>query len=295
MGFWDVTFKLLLRLRPQDLLGLVPGIREGERLRLVDKELVPPAAPRTLDGCVELESEGGEGTLYHVEFESTPRSDTALRVFEHFAWAHCANRGREVRPIVYYLEPGKEGREPAECHEAWADGRKVLDFRFETVLLWEIEADELLRRPAPALWSVVALAKSAGLGHVEQARDRIEREVPDEKIRRELYGVLVMVSGTQFDPETVRVLVRKEMYMESATYLEAVREGEKKGIQKGHLEGLREGCQRLARAKLGTLDPLAEERIAGVGDASVLKALLDEIGAAADAATVSAALDRLRK
>ncbi len=47
MGLWDLSFKVLSRARPHDLLGLVPGIDPSRSLRLIDKEL----EPRALSPC----------------------------------------------------------------------------------------------------------------------------------------------------------------------------------------------------------------------------------------------------
>ncbi|MFH0902945.1 MAG: hypothetical protein V2A73_20140, partial [Pseudomonadota bacterium] len=172
MGLWDLAFKALLRLRPHDLLDLVPGVDPEEPLRLLDKEIAPPPPlPRALDGCAELSVEGSEnsGPLYHVEFESQPSSDSGEGTFLHYALAMLAYPKREVRPVVYYLMPGKDGRRPKSRYRRWSRGKLVLDFRFEAVCLWKLTAEEILARPAPGLWAAVALTDGATLAHVGRA------------------------------------------------------------------------------------------------------------------------------
>jgi len=53
MGLWDLSFKVLSRARPHDLLGLVPGIDPSRSLRLIDKEFEPRAlSPHAVCACL---------------------------------------------------------------------------------------------------------------------------------------------------------------------------------------------------------------------------------------------------
>ncbi|HEY3356376.1 MAG TPA: hypothetical protein VGQ83_24210 [Polyangia bacterium] len=288
MGIWDITFKQLMRLRPQDLIGLLPGVPSGAKLRLADKEFPPPAAPKLLDACIELESDGS-GTLYHLEFEAEPRRDAPLRVFEHFSLAHCGLGGRPVRPVVFYLSPGARGQRGLVRPDVVADGRLVCRFDFEAVRIWELDAGMLLRRPAPALWALVGLCRGAALAHVARARAQVELEVPDEGMRRELLAVLYFMSGTRFDARQLKELFPEEVLMQSSTYDEILRKGE----ERGRADGLRLACRRVAAVKLGRLPAELGARLDRVADAALLEAVLVDLSAAADAAEARAALERL--
>lgn len=180
MGLWDLSFKVLSRARPHDLLGLVPGIDPSRSLRLIDKEFEPRLPlPRALDACLEYEDERGEGMVFQLEFESEPTSDSGRRVFEHAALAHLTLK-RVVRPVVLYLTPGKEGRRPHDSYQWSANGRAVLRFRFEKVCLWEQSAEAigartlgrgraLSRRPAGARGTRLPPDRTGGGGPGRQA------------------------------------------------------------------------------------------------------------------------------
>ncbi|MGI5864946.1 MAG: hypothetical protein ACOX6T_23245 [Myxococcales bacterium] len=307
MGLWDLSFKVLSRARPQDLLGLVAGIDPSRSLRLIDKEFEPRLPlPRALDACLEYEDERGEGVVFQLEFESEPRSDTGRRVFEHAALAHLTLK-RIVRPVVLYLTPGKEGRRPHDSYHWSANGRAVLRFRFEKVCLWELPAEAILRRPAPALWAVVALCCGARLEHVERAFRQIEQTVEDPDVRRDLQGALYWIAGTRFERTHLMAIVPKEVLMKSSTYeatLEEGREeGRKEGIEEGKKEGKEEGkeegekkvlrrlCNVLLKLKLDELPPEAE-RISSIEEVERLERLADALEQAADPAAVRAALRR---
>ncbi|MBI5481286.1 MAG: Rpn family recombination-promoting nuclease/putative transposase [Deltaproteobacteria bacterium] len=294
MGLWDVTFKRLLRLRPQDLLSLVPGAPADQPWRLCPTEFVPRPTSRMLDGCLDLEADPG-GTLYHVEFEATPRSDTGRRVFEHFALVHAAHPGRAVRPVVFYLGPGEQSRRPQDRHVVLADGEAICDFRFDAVRLWEFDADELLARPAPALWSVVTLGRGAGLPHVARAVELLQA-LPDRALARELLVVLYLVAGTRFAEPAVRALLPEEVLMRSATYDAIVEQGRaqgwERGLAEGQVEGLRRACRRVAATKLGEIAPDLDRRLAEFTDPAALEALLVDLSGAADPPAALAVLTR---
>ncbi|HEY3356035.1 MAG TPA: hypothetical protein VGQ83_22470 [Polyangia bacterium] len=301
MGLWDVAFKHLLRLRPHDLLDLVPGIKTDAPLQLRNPELARIRPPKSLDGCVELESEPG-GTLYHVEFEATPRSDSAFRAFEHFALAHChGTTARPVRTVVFFLTPGTEGRTPPDAYAAAADGRVVCEFRFDSVRLWELDAEEVLRRRAPGLWAVVALSRGAEVVHVGRAAAQVASEVADEGMRTELLAVLYSVSGARFAAGALKGLIPREVLMRSTTYDEILQEGEERGLAKGRqegesagrLEGLRFALLRIAEVKLGAVPPALPAALARVTDPSDLEAALVDLTSAADPGAVLAVVRRL--
>ncbi|HEY3358072.1 MAG TPA: hypothetical protein VGQ83_32785 [Polyangia bacterium] len=307
MGLFDATLKLLLRARAHDLLGLLPGVNPTRPLRLLDKEFAPPPPlPRALDGCLELADDEEDGTVFHVEFEAEPRSDTGLRMFRHCALAHLGLNGRPIRPVVFYLTPGTEARPPQETYGWQAHGRPVLEFRFETVCWWRLVAGEVLARPAPALWATVALCGGATLGDVGRAWAQIEQQVPELELRRDLAAVMCVLAEKRFDVHDLLRLVPREMLMESTLYQElfpeafekARREGQLEGRlegeQKGRLEGLRVACLALVRAKAGSAAAReATSQLAVTEDAARLEALLIELGAAQDAEAVRAAVARL--
>jgi hypothetical protein len=251
MGLWDLTLKRLLRACPDDLLSLLPGVRHGRPLRLLDKEFPPPVAlPRALDGCVEVAEPGEDGTVLHVEFEAEPRSDTGRRVFEHCVLAHLG-LGRPIRPVVFYLSPAPDGRRPLAGYGWAADDRDVLLLRFETVCLWELSAADLLARAVPALWTLTGLCGGALPADVGRALRQIAAAVPDARTRRELEAVTLILARRRFAAQDLSELVPSEVLMESESAMlqdlfpelfdRVRRDGQAEGKAEGKAEGRAEG------------------------------------------------------
>jgi hypothetical protein len=301
VGLWDVTLKVVMRYRPQDLLALVPGVERPRKVRVLDKEIAGPLAPRALDACVQIASEDEDGTVFHVEFESAPRSDAGRRVLVHYALTHDRLGATPLCPVVYYLTPGTEGRRPADRYQTEARGKPVCDLRFETVSLWQVRVTDVLAIAAPGLWALVGLCAGATVADVARARRQVDEQVRQKDERRELLAAMYLIAGTRLDAAALRRLFPKEVLMESSTYAEILGEGLEKGRQEGRQQGRQEGraeglwqaCLKLAEARLSTVSEDTRKRIEALTDVAALEALLTELVSATDADQARAALDRV--
>jgi len=287
MGLLDAALKLLVRAGPAELLGLVPGVPADRAWRLLDKEFTPPPPlPRALDGCLEVTGEEG-GTVYHLEFEAEPRSDTGLRVFRHCALAHLGLEGRPIRPIVYYLTPGREGRAPQDRYAWTADGKTVLELRFEITCLWERQPADLLARRAPALWALVPLCAGATLADVAQAWRQTATEVVDRARRADIAAVTYALAGRRFKVHDLLQVLPREVLMESREYYqdlfpEAFQQGLSEGENRGEARGRAEGETRGRAAGLA----LALLSVLSARDLAVSDAERQRILACAEPATL---------
>jgi hypothetical protein len=303
MGRWDRDFKVIGRLRPLDLLGLVPGARARGVARSLDKELASaPPLPRALDQIVEVEEPDGTLAAYQLEFEAEPRSDTGERVFEHWAYSRMV-LGRALRLVVFYLAPGKEGRRPQRRFAA-TSGRTTARFSFEVVCLWKVDVALMLGPQTPGLWALAPLARGAGPAQIERACRLIEG-LEDESLSSELLGVWFEVAGVKTSSADLMAMVRrKELLMESSTYKaifaegekwgeeKGEKKGEKRGEEKGEKKGLAHVCRAIAQARLGTQPP---EMAALEGlDLERLRRLAEQLSAAASAEAVREALRDLK-
>ncbi|HCF61450.1 MAG TPA: hypothetical protein DFS52_26070 [Myxococcales bacterium] len=149
MGRWDRDFKVVGRLRPLDLLGLVPGVvTRGARFRSLEKELASAAPmPRAFDLFVELADAQGGRQTFQIEAEARPRSNTGKRIFNRWSYAHLV-LGRPVECVVFYLMPAREGRRPQTRYSV-KRGSTSVDFLFQAVCLWWQRADRLLEGQTP--------------------------------------------------------------------------------------------------------------------------------------------------
>ena len=131
-----------------------------------------------------------------------------------------------------------------------AEGRGKMDFRFETVRLWEIPAKKLLA-------AGIGAASLAVLGKLPQRRSleteisdvlreldrrlRTEVSAPEANDMRTTVGVLM---GLRIPREVGQALLDKVITMEeSTTYQLIIEKGEARGEAKGEARGLIQGAQ----------------------------------------------------
>jgi hypothetical protein len=255
----DRDFKVVGRLRPLDLLGLVPGPPIRGTARSVDKEVAAaPQLPRLLDQIVEIEELGGALTSFQLEFESEPQSDTGKRVFEHWALSQRV-LGRDLRCVVFYMAKGKGRRRPQRRYVVRC-GATALRFSFEAICLWEVDVDALLAPSVPGLWPLAPLGRGASVEHAERAC-RLLEGLDDESLSSELLGVWYEVAGMKVPQADLMAMVRrKELLMESATYKAIKEEGRLEGIEEGierSRADLAGKCLRAVTMWLGSLPPEA--------------------------------------
>ncbi len=294
MGRWDRLLKLVARLRPFDLLGMVPGGSGSgrSRVRALDKELERVRQSRLLDGLLEVEEPSGKA-WFHLEYEKQPRSDSAKRSFEHWVYAEARLR-QPLRTVIFYLTPGSEGRRPQDGFRIAVGGTEVC-FRCETVCLWRVPVEKILARPAPGLWALAAWLGGAGSAHVERACRQLER-LDAEHLGSELLGVWFEVAGESIEAEDLWAMVRrKELVMESSTYRlirkvsreEGLKEGEKRGAQ-----AMQQTLLALMRARLEELPPEAA-RVSQIEDLSLLQQVAERLIVASDPKAVTEVLRSL--
>ena len=272
--------KLVVRLRPFDLLGMVPGgaWSEGARVRALDKEIERPPLARLLDGVLEVEEEGGGKSWFHLEYEKQPRSKSASKTFEH--WTYASSRlQKPLRTVIFYLTPGNEGRRPKDGCRLVVGGTEV-SFRCEIVCLWQVPVEEILAGPVPGLWALAAWFKGAEREHVERACRQLEG-LEDEVLGSELLGIWFEVAGERFRDADLRAMVRrKELLMVSSTYKAIREEGREEGEKKG-AQAMQHTLFALMRARLGELPPEAA-RVSQIEDLSRLQQIAESLIAASD-------------
>jgi hypothetical protein len=325
MGRWDRDFKVIGRLRPLDLLRLVPEVEiKGTRVRSLEKELASASPmPRAFDLFLALRGNRKDEQSFQIEAEARPRSDTGKRVYSRWSYAHLV-LGRPLECVVFYLLPDKRGRRPQSRYSV-SKGATSVDFRFLAICLWETPTGRLLDEESPGPWPLAVLGKDCERRHVVRACRQIEA-LEDERLVSELLGVWFEVAGVRFEPTDLQVMVsRKEHLMESSTYkaireegrlegkeegrlegrlegkeegrLEGKEEGRQEGMQEGQRKGVRElskTCRTLVETKLGTLPPEAAA-IDRIREPEKLGLLADQLIRAADAAAVRKALRSIER
>ena len=160
----DQRFKEFLREFFQDFLKLfypdVEARLQFKNIEFPETELFidfPDGERREADVVAKLETLDGspELVLIHVEVQSRPERDFEARMFEYYAllWSRYKI---PIFPIVLYLHGGDAGTSQEEYHVKLF-GRDVVRFRYESVRLERMNAEEYLRQGGPVGAALAAL------------------------------------------------------------------------------------------------------------------------------------------
>jgi len=194
---YDQTLKLLLAQAPEGFLAVVaPDLHwRGQRR----SEL--PAVTRQADIVMEVEDANGRRGLLHVELQTKVEPDLGERLAEYGIRLWRRDH-LPVRSVVVFLRQGR--RLPASPFAiAWGE-RRLLQYEFDTVRLWEVPQARVLETPQPALWPLASLMAEATVDSTILVAERIARAPLSRVEREELSGLLWLLAGLRLSPEAVR-------------------------------------------------------------------------------------------
>ncbi|MBI3210026.1 MAG: Rpn family recombination-promoting nuclease/putative transposase [Candidatus Solibacter usitatus] len=310
MGKFDLTFKSLAESDPRSMIELFGGISNDQilDLRPLERELNLPI--QVLDHAYLLETPAGK-QIEH--FEAQLRSGPDLRVrLPDYGMASWLKYRLPVYCTVVWMSPRTAPKRFPESVKAIHGGLEVT-LKVRSVRAWELPVDKLLASPSPSVWPWVALA-SSNMDEVLEAGRRIQKEVADPRLRRQLLGEISVLGGLrynriEFDELLGRfhVFLSEEILKESVAIQMAEERGLEQGLQKGLHQGLNQGLQegleagRLKEARrflqlyLKKRFPAihASARIREITDLARLEALASKVFSAATEAEARKVIARL--
>jgi hypothetical protein len=118
-----------------------------QTLLFLDKDLFtdfPGGSPREPDIVAQIKTHDGgpEIVLVHIEVQLRREPDFEERMFQYYAMLWLRYR-IPIVPIVVYLRGGREGLAEEE-YRVWLFGRERLRFRYESIRLARLDAEEYL-------------------------------------------------------------------------------------------------------------------------------------------------------
>ncbi len=307
---YDRAFKYLAEQDAESLLILLGYLQPGQPAKI---ELLP----REIDVSTRIPDQpyrvviGHDPWIVHIEAQTVYDSRIPKRMAEYGARLWMKHQ-LPVRSYVLMLtrrglpnNPTGEGRIDAGCIQ--------ISVRYELVLLWQIDAQEMLSLNRESLLPFVPLMRG-GQAEIEAGADRLG-EIADERKQRELSLHFLVVGGLRYDREDLLDLIgRKGMIpldqlKESSFYQfiveEGLQEGRKKGLEEGLKEGLTQGLtQGRAQGVAETLSKLVAKRfpnlnvteeIDGIHDVNTLQELCLEVADLPDAEALRARLSEVLK
>ncbi len=296
----DQLFKELLQTYLQAFLELffpdVAARLDFASHRFVDKEVFtdfPEGSRREMDIVAELETHEGaqELILVHIEVQAGPKKDVAERMFEYYVLLR-RRYGAPVFPVVVYLQGG-QGLSSEEYRESLF-GREQLRFRYATVGLAKLKAEEYLEK-SPLAAALAALMRR------DRALDRLElraamlRRIAESRLDDAQKFLLVNVVETYFEldekeTERFRQFLSMKGYREveemEVTWADKMmekgreegrEEGREQGLIAGVIEGKRETLLHLLTAKFGPVSELTRSRIRALESRAKLESCLERV------------------
>jgi hypothetical protein len=267
---------------------------------VLDKELqkIAPDAERgklEVDVLIKVWTLAGEDrwVLIHIEVQSQSRSDFPRRMFLYHVRIGDLY-GRPVASIAVLADESPGCRPQKYAYDLWGCG---MDFRFPTVKLLDLGADEERLAKSDNPFAVVVLAHLKA----QQTKDNhARRRVWKLRLVRGLYNrgwsreevwkLIRLIDWFLQLPKPVErqyqeelAAIESENKMPYVTSIErfAMEEGEARGEVRGEAKGLREGISVLLRVKFGPAGRELMPQLEAIADPTRLRELSTAIESAA--------------
>ena len=305
----DQRFKEFLRAFLQDFLKLFyPHVEErldfGE-LEFLDTEVfthLHDGSRREADVVAKLRTRDGqpELVLIHVEVQARTEPDVNERMFEYYSLLRSRYK-LPIFPIVVYLSRGKKGFEVEEYRDSLF-GTEILLFRYESIRLARLSAEEYLDTGGPVAAGLAALMNRSARSRrrtLEALRLSMLWEVVESALDEARQFLLFDLIETYFpltDKQRARyqrLVSRKENWKMQEVELSWAEKLEQKGLEKGREQGREEGREqgreegllagkretltRLMTAKFGALPDAETADIEAIESLGELDALLERV------------------
>ena len=297
----DQLFKDLFRSLFRDLATLAdvdPTARFARALgpgavKFLDKEVFqdfPENRRHEVDLLVEVPHRRGRPTfLIHVEIERSYRTDFGRRRTRYSYQLHLRH-AVPIVSVVVFLRGGRPGAHWVDRPERVL-GLEVKRFRYLSLGLSRLPAEDLLDRPEPLAWALAALARPGKIG---RARLKLEllRKIATATIGEaerflltncvETYLQLTGREAKEYF-ELRRAQENPEIDAMEMTWADRIgaqylQKGKEQGLEQGLERGaalLRHTLLRLLGQRFGEISPKVRKRLEAIGS-------LDELGGLAD-------------
>jgi hypothetical protein len=217
---------------------------------------------------MEVEDHAGRRGLLHVELQTKVEPDLGERLAEYGIRLWRRDQ-LPVRSVVVFLRPAR--RLPASPFVvAWGE-RRLLQYQFDVVRLWEEPQERVLDTPHVALWPLASLMAGATVDSTVMLAERIAGAPLSRVERGELSGLLWLLAGLRLPRAVVRSALRRnpmlrELWRESS-FVALMRDEAK---AEGREEGMRALAQVALEGRFGSLPADIVEALQSVNDETLM-------------------------
>lgn len=300
---YDNLLKSLLEGQEKQMLPyFVPGVEYVETLNV---EVV--RTPLRVDR-VYLVRQNRRKKIVHLEFESGPNNDMAVRLLDYHTYLYRKYKKLPVISMIVYPFPTKMAESPLQ--EVDENG-EILTFHFQVLPLWQLQAQQYVNEHAVVMYALLPTMQGADAPLLHKAIDEMVEYYKDDNTRlaqeirwmgivirratsmsraakREIQERLTMWDDLmEKDPKMRKI--RKESEAKGRT--EGIKEGIEKGIQEGIAEGLRKAIVTTVKLHYPDLTEFAQEKVAQISKPEKLDLLFEQVAVAPDEKMVRLLLD----
>lgn len=275
MAEMDQGIKRLIQTHPQDILAF--AVPEAEYLGTLPVD-VATERQLVLDSLLRVRIEGIECAV-DVEAGASPQKDMAKRLYEYGSRVQTT-MDLPVISVVFWLQ--RNGKRPASPYRVQVGRRRIVDWYFTGIALYDIPAQTLLDRGITGLLPLVPFCRDGDkLEVIEQAAELVKTQTTDAE-QRELESLLAIFGARFVGNEPIlamigRLFMSTEILETSPLYQLWVSEATEKGMAQGMAQGLREAVLAVLGSRFGELAP---DLVAAINSATVeqLRDLLAHVG-----------------
>ncbi len=266
---YDQALKELFQRDPAAVLALL-------RLRLTwvrQRSPELPSRPRQADLVWEVELPDGRRGLLHLELQTKPDAKMGERVAE-YALRLWLRDHLPVYSVVIYFRPS-EALAVSPFGWFWDEDDGRMQYKFETIRLWEVPQEEVLETPYYHLWPLAGVMKDTSADAALEVAERLASAPLPRKERIELTGALALLAGIRVPKANLAQAFRRnpmiEEFLRESSFTEMVHDLFRE-------EDEARGMRRMTQVALeGRFGPLSEDLLAALGAAD--QAALEAIAA----------------
>lgn len=262
---FDITLKDILSAKPKRLFKLLTGSEEAE---VLDVEFAETKL-RKPDVVLQLQN----GSIYHIELQSTNDKDMPLRMLEYRLHLMKQFEGKVIKQKVLYIGQPQLTMQSSIVSED-------LQYKFELIDIRQLSCEELLS--SDTIYDVIVAVLCSSGGELQTIRQILQKvaQIHDDNMRADIMVKLLQLSRMRRIHKVIErevqnmpltVVLEDEEVEQDLLYKQGLQKGLQKGMQKGIEKGIETGVEQ------GLRKGLAMAVQAKYGDsASELVALIEE-------------------
>ncbi len=217
----------------------------------------------------------GEEVILHIEFQgrSTARP-MSLRMLEYITLLILEYPNKRIHSVVIYVGEGVGQKDTGVHQVPRADSRAVMQWHYDVLRLWEMDATDLLALGKPELLPLIGQTRIEKPEQVIPQLVQQLQQVQDAERRRNLIISLLALTDRKGIMEMVKQMIQEEgLLLDTPFLLEIRQEGREEGREEGIEEGREEGI--LSTLRTATLETLTTRFALSEEEIQQLKASLE--------------------